>query len=152
MHSCQDVVKLWLMLQQCTGTLAVLHIPPLFLRMQEVLHRHPTNARVLLPPHAFPATLQAELENAGYAAPLLPRTYSHVLFLVQLPDTGAWRWSYMHRDRLWRHYCDKPPRFDKSVATVSSTDSSNSSSTCEQGCQTVQHQAVQAVPTYAALD
>jgi hypothetical protein len=47
-----------------------------------------------------------------------PTDYSHVLFLVHMPDTGLWRWSYMEREHLWRNACDEPPRFSKSVATV----------------------------------
>lgn len=63
-------------------------------------------------------TLQAELEAAGYSAAMHPAAYSHVLFVVHMPDTGLWRWSYMEKQQLWRHRPDQPARFSKSVATV----------------------------------
>jgi hypothetical protein len=62
--------------------------------------------------------LQFDLEAAGYPAPMHPSAYSHVLFLVHMPDTELWRWSYMERSQLWRHPPDQPARFSKSVATV----------------------------------
>jgi hypothetical protein len=65
--------------------------------------------------------LQIDLEAAGYCTPMHPSAYSHVLFLVHMPDTGLWRWSYMERSQLWRHPPDQPARFSKSVATVSDT-------------------------------
>lgn len=62
--------------------------------------------------------MQDELYTAGFTVPLHPAAYSHVLFVVQMPDSGLWRWSYMDRNHLWRHSPDQPARFSKSVATV----------------------------------
>ena len=59
-----------------------------------------------------------ELFDAGYTAPMKPSGYSHVLFIVRMPDTGLWRWSYMERGQVWRNACDQPARFNTSVATV----------------------------------
>ena len=58
---------------------------------------------------------QNQLEPHGFV--LHPKTFSHVLQVVQLEE--GLRWSYLPADQLWRKPWDEPRCFDSSVASVS---------------------------------
>lgn len=75
------------------------------------------------------AQTQDAILDGGYALPMRPTDFSHVLFVARLGQQYRWG-GLLTEAQVWRHSCTKPALFKSSVARVRALTACVAARTC----------------------